>query len=279
VQYLTIMQAAERLGRDQSTVYSMVRAGRMQNVNKDRTGVALVAAADVHRVAFELRHAALQKTTELDLARTIKNILWPDDTVVVRADGTPDADSMTRALNRVKGRDALRFLPPEAYSVFGPSVINAAASKFPNGSCRTCWARLTASVHEDHSPRNEPAYRELLGHPCAEDVTAWAKQKRDARRELDEIKAHVTAAAAADRQARFRTEYEAAAKDLQRAQGRFNAVQASAAPRTRTAAATPKPYPLKGCGHPRGIPCSCRADAAHTCGVGSTVCINCEASR
>lgn len=236
MQFLTINQAAQRLGRDQSAVYSMVRAGRMKNLTEGRTGPALIASGDVQRVAFELRHKALSRVDELELAQRVRAILWPEEQVIVRADGRPDADSMGHAMNRVKGRSAIRLLPPEATDVFGVDVIDAAATTVQAGVCRTCWSRMSAAVHESTGPKNTPPYRELLGSPCPADVTAWAATDREARQKMQRLTHDQRARHDAEQAERIIREYQEASRAVHAATAAF-----AAANKARKARGLPVP--------------------------------------
>ena len=60
----------------------------------------------------------------------------------------------------------LRSAYPDAWRLFGPDVLRAAATQ--TSACRHCRARAAARVHQRPAHRLTPETRELLGEPCGD---------------------------------------------------------------------------------------------------------------
>lgn len=222
---MTLQHAAERLGISQQAAYDMLRAGRLTNVNPGRT--ALVSSAEVARVQLERRQAALRRIgDEVAFAVRVREIIWPAHRPVVRADGRVDAESAVHLAGLPRGKDALRLLPTDAYAVFGPDVLRAAATEWPRGACATCWSRLAAVVHETRGPDGSPACRVLLGDPCELDAAAWAQQRAQNREKLTRLRQQQEGRRRLDQADRVNAERTAAMRAVQAATRRFTAADA-----------------------------------------------------
>ncbi|MFG2638860.1 hypothetical protein ACGFX8_34865 [Streptomyces sp. NPDC048362] len=224
---LNVPAAARRLGTTEWAVRKMISAGRLPN--QARTGPALVASADVDRVVQERRAEALQRHPDTEaFARQVRTQLWPSEGVefVTLEDGRREVADGIRARHltgQPHGRDALATLHPDAAAIFGRAAVEVAAipSKTFGKACRTCFADMSARVHGGLRPTDAPAYRVLLGAPCAADRERWQTEARQAR----ELSARLRAAEERDRQqadrARAQAEFETARRDAETAASRL----------------------------------------------------------
>lgn len=235
--YLTAAQAAAHLGLETRSAYSLI-GKTLTNINAGRTGPILIPATEVQQLAYRRRHDALARVgDETTYATTIRNLLHPTKSPQLRADGRPDPASLERTLTAPRGKQALRtLLGGDAYCLWSPDVLQAAAMEPTPGVCRTCWARAGASVHQTRGPDDSESTRVLLGSPCPQDAKAWAAQRRETRQKVQQLRAKVRADADAEKLRRFTTEYRAALADVTAATKRFSAIE-----KQRKAAGLPIP--------------------------------------
>ncbi|TGB03197.1 helix-turn-helix domain-containing protein [Streptomyces sp. MZ04] len=173
--------AARRLGISEPAVRKMIAAGRLPN--RAHSSPAAVRAADVDRVRTERRAEALRRRPDpAAFARSVDATLHPPE----------DAYGPRSFEGRLpQGRDALRLLHADAFALWGRDVLEAAASlnRIRNaGGCPTCWAHMSAWVHNTPEPADDPATRLLLGEGCPVDRHRWAAEATARRREADRLK-------------------------------------------------------------------------------------------
>ncbi|MGW1063341.1 hypothetical protein ACWD4F_02290 [Streptomyces aureus] len=238
--------AARRLGVTEWAVRKMISAGRLPD--RAPSGPALVASADVDRVMSERRAEALNRHPDtMAFARQVRAQLWPDEVLtrqVTLIDGRTEqwavggyypADGQVAPAS---GREALRTLSPDAAALFGRAVLEVAALpvKAFTGSCRFCFADVSARVHGGLRPTDAPAFRVLLGEPCAADRKRWAAEAEANRSAMSRLRlAEGLRRAEAERsaaQAEFqtaRTAAETAASRLRSAARRVAAVDPAVA--------------------------------------------------
>lgn len=223
----TIAQAAARLGMSDRATHAMLTAGRLTRLNAPGTGPALVASAQVDRVALERRVEALRRVGDEEAyARRVMAILHPNREVQPRADGSTDAASMAAALGAPSGPAALRLLGGDPAALWGPDTVAAAAAENLH-ACRTCWARAAAGVHRTRQPDGSAACRILLGHPCELDTAAWAQQRAENRTALTRLRQQQEGRRRLDQADRVNGERTAAMRAVQAATRRFAAADAA----------------------------------------------------
>lgn len=224
---ISVAEAARRLSVSDVAAYAMVRAGRL--TNRASAGPAQLSADDVTRLAHRRRTEALRRTDTTALAAQVDGLLHPDES------GTRPGQNYLLP----RGVDALRLLPVDAFAVFGRDVLTAAAARSrlrTERACPTCFAHASARVHQTPEPRDEAAYRVLLGEPCAADRTRWAAEAEVSRAEAARLREQEAAArdeaakvrAAADFRA-ARVQAETAASRLRSAARAYAAVDPSVA--------------------------------------------------
>jgi hypothetical protein len=167
----------------------MIRAGRLGNLVAAGQRPAQIPRDDVARVLLERRAEALRSVgDEAAYAIQVQRTLWPADTATIRADGRADVAAAVEMMNVPRGLQALPLLPENPRKIWGLDVLTAAAKKFPVGTCRTCFARSAASVHESMAPRDTPACRVLLGPACTVCASAFAAEKRQTEKQMRELR-------------------------------------------------------------------------------------------
>jgi hypothetical protein len=168
----------------------MIRAGRLGNLVAAGQRPAQIPRDDVARVLLERRAEALRSVgDEAAYAVQVHRALWPaDNMATVRADGRVDVAAAVEMMNVPRGLQALALLPENPRKIWGLDVLTAAAKKFPVGTCRTCYARAAASVHESMAPRDTPACRVLLGPACTVCASAFAAEKRKTEKQMRELR-------------------------------------------------------------------------------------------
>ncbi len=196
---------------------AMIAAGRIPRRNA--AGPAVVVAADVDRVRSQRRAEAMRRHPDTAaFAQEIRRILWPmtdlpDDTVELADGRVEPRNTVPWSLNTpMSGTRALAFLPADAAAVFGPDVLQAAAApaRAFSGVCRTCFADAAARIHETLRPEDSPAYRALLGTPCATCRARFAAEAIAVRAELSRLKARVDAGTRTAAKERAQVEFNAA---------------------------------------------------------------------
>lgn len=276
--------AARRLGVTEWAVRKMITAGRLPN--RSRTGPALVASADVDRVIQERRAEALGRHPDpVAFARQVRAQLWPDEVLtrqVVLADGRterwatggyyPAAGQVAPA----SGPEALRTLTPDAAAVFGRAAVEVAAAPAEQfaGACGFCFADMSARVHGGLRPSDAPAYRVLLGEPCAADRQRWRAEAEANRAEMSRLRiTENTRRAEAERErARLefsaaRTAAEAAASRVRSAARAYAAVDPAVARQAAVQARRQAGFTTSG-----DLACGCSSDvycAAHAAVFGT----------
>jgi hypothetical protein len=152
MKYLSVSEAARRAGLTDRALYDDIADGQLTATGKP----ARLTEDAVDRFILNRQREYLAKIgNSSDLIRFA-----------------------TRARNRARELGGTRGthtqFDTDATAVFGPAAIKAARIPDQSGSCRWCWARLTASVHGGLQPGTDSelhdAYVELLGPPCGEDV-------------------------------------------------------------------------------------------------------------
>ncbi|MFJ5266175.1 hypothetical protein ACIQAC_37515 [Streptomyces sp. NPDC088387] len=172
---IPIAEAARRLSISDVTAYKIVNAGRLR-----ATGTpARVSAAAVTALTAARRSEALHRRGgALALAEEINRILHPGH----------DAHGFMSTLDNSPRREPLKLLHPDAFAIFGRDVLEAAAARDKLGGCPTCWARMSASVHQTTPPEDGAAHRLLLGTPCAADAVRWRTEAAARQRTADAVR-------------------------------------------------------------------------------------------
>lgn len=211
--YISVHQAAERLSVKPPAAYAMLTAGRLTNYGS--SGAAVVSEADVLRLTNERRAEALRRRSDLcALAREIMVQLAPPVT---------DLHGRSSAI-RING---LQLLHPDAFAVFGRDVLEAAAHREEianSGGCVTCWARMSARVHQRPEPRDTAEYKILLGQPCPKDTTRWRTEAEAARTEMARRRTAETAKRQEAERARLSAEFSTAQQAAQTAVSRVRTI-------------------------------------------------------
>ncbi|WP_432019159.1 helix-turn-helix transcriptional regulator [Streptomyces sp. 1222.5] len=276
---LNVPAAARRLGITEWAVRRMISAGRLPN--QARTGPALVASADVHRVMQERRAEALRRHPDAEaFARQVRAQLWPNEVLtrqVVLADGRMEQVPVgflptAGQVGPASGREALHTLTPDAAAVFGRAAVEVAAldPKTFTGACRFCFADMSAQVHGGLRPTDAPAYRVLLGEPCAADVQRWRAEGEAQRQEMSRLRAAEERDRRRADRARAQAEFEAARRDAETAASRLQkATRAYAAmnPSVARQAASQARQRVAFANRPTTsrIPAWCTCDASRQC--------------
>lgn len=232
--------AARRLGVSEPAVRKMISAGRLPD--RAPSGPALVASADVDRVMTERRAEALSRHPDtMAFARQVRAQLWPDEVLtrqVTLIDGRTEqwavggyhpADGQVAPAS---GREALRTLSPDAAALFGRAVLEVAALpvKAFTGSCRFCFADVSARVHGGLRPTDAPAFRVLLGEPCAADRKRWAAEADANRSAMSRLRITEERARRSAEQERTRLEFQAAQDAARTAASRLRSATQAYAP-------------------------------------------------
>jgi hypothetical protein len=224
---IPVAEAAQRLSISDVAVYEAMRAGRLERAPV--SGPARVTLASVQRMAADRRAEAQRRHSDLcALARQADSLLH----------APPGSEYLPPA-----GRGALRALSADTFALFGRDVLEAAASRDRirrEGGCPTCWAHMSAQVHQTHPPRDSAPYKILLGQPCAADTARWRAEIETNRVAMARLRAAENSRRAdAERsaaQAEFqaaRTAAEAAASRVRSAARRVAAVDPAVAAQAR----------------------------------------------
>ncbi|MGW4545494.1 hypothetical protein ACWEN4_03835 [Streptomyces violaceorubidus] len=258
MELISVAEAARRLSVSDVAAYAMVRAGRL--TNRAPGGPAQLSADEVTRLAHRRRAEALRRTDVSALAAQVDSLLHPDE-------------ANNRAGQRYlmpKGAEALKLLPTDAFAVFGRDVLTAAAARSrlrAERACPTCFAHASARVHITPEPRDEPAYRVLLGEPCAADRQRWSAEA-DARR-AEAARLREQEAAARHEAAKVR-----AAADFRAAQAQAETAASRLRSAARAYAAADPTVALQASAQGRGrAGCGCTRDrycAEHTAMFGTS---------
>lgn len=218
---LTPVQAGRRLGITDAAVRDMVHAGRLGNLTAAGHKPFAIPAADVARVQLERRSHALRRIgDEAAFARRCREQIWPK-APAPRADGRFDAAALAEALSVPSGHAALRLLPDYARELWGPTILETAATRFSGGACATCSARYAARVHGTFGPRDDEPTRILLGAPCGQCTTVLAAEARTARRKVQRLQQGEAEYRDRARLAQFDAEQRAAMAAVQKASSQF----------------------------------------------------------
>lgn len=218
---LTPVQAGRRLGITDRAITDMVAAGRLGNLTAAGHKPFAIPAADVARVQLERRTHALRRIgDEAAFARRIREQIWPK-APGPRADGRFDAATLVEAMSVPSGLAALRLLPDHANSLWGPSILETAATRFSGGTCGTCFARAAASIHGTFGPRDDEPTRILLGNPCGQCATALTTEARTARRKMQQLQQGEAEYRDRARLAQFDSEQRAAMAAVQKSSAQF----------------------------------------------------------
>ncbi|MGW2169935.1 hypothetical protein ACWC1C_05310 [Streptomyces sp. NPDC001705] len=259
MELISVAEAARRLSITDVTAYAMVRAGRL--TNQALTGPAQLSADEVARLAHRRRTEALRRTDVTALAAEVDGLLNP-----LPAAGTPGVQSYVLP----RGTDALKLLPVNAFAVFGRDVLTAAAARSrlrAERACPTCWAHASARVHITPEPRDEAAYRVLLGEPCAADRARWSAEAAAGRAEMARLRDREATARGEAAKARAADAFQAARREAETAAQRLRSA-------ARAYAAADPSVALQASAQGRGgAGCGCTADrycAAHTAVFGTS---------
>lgn len=214
---IPVADAARRLSISPVAAYEAMRSGRLERV--PRLDPARVTDASVQRMSSERRTEAQRRHSDLcALAR--------------QADSLLHAPAGSTYLPP-PGPEALRALSADTFAIFGRDVLEAAASRDrlrKDGSCPTCWARVSARVHQTHPPQDSAAYKILLGQPCGADRQRWAAEAETRRREMARLRSAEERNRRASEQARVRAELQTARAEAGTAASRLqNATRAMSA--------------------------------------------------
>ncbi|MFF3874678.1 hypothetical protein [Streptomyces sp. NPDC001978] len=253
---IPVPEAARMLSMSAVSTYDAMRSGRLERV--PGTTPARVTAASVSRLAADRRAEALLRRSDLcALAR--------------------QADSLLHALPGSTcapppGPEALKALSADTFAIFGRDVLEAAASRdriSKHGGCPTCWAHLSSRIHQTQPPRDEAAWKILLGQPCPKDRQRWAAESDARRREMASLRLTEQKRAREAEQAALRAEYETARTDVRRAASRLQTATRAYAPLDPSVAAQAAAQArerVEFANRPkRQRPAGCDCDADHQC--------------
>lgn len=262
MEVIPVAEAAQRLSISDVAVYEAMRAGRLEKV--PGSSPARVTLASVQRMAADRRAEAQRRHSDLCAAAR-------------QADSILHAPPGSEYLPPAGSREALRALSADAFALFGRDVLEAAASRErirKEGGCPTCWAHMSAQVHQTPPPRDSAEYKILLGQPCAADVQRWKAEAETNRSAMARLRlAEGLRRAEAERsaaQAEFqaaRTTAEAAASRLRSAARRVAAVDPAVAAQAGVQARRRAGFTASGdlsCGCSRTVYCPQHAAAFGT---------------
>jgi hypothetical protein len=207
----------------------MIHAGRLGNLTAAGHYPYSIPYSDVSRVMLERRNEALRrvKSSEADFARQCRAMIWPNRKAQPRADGNISVGDFLALNNIAEGLDALPHLPADAVALWGNDVLTTSALKFPTGTCKTCFARTAARVHETLPPRDTEAHRELLGPACGNTCKeTFGAEARDARRGLQRLRDAEQEFRDRRTVAAFRAEQRDVLKTVRQASRRFAEMEA-----------------------------------------------------
>ncbi|MEV7342902.1 hypothetical protein [Streptomyces sp. NPDC093544] len=263
MEHIPVAEAAQRLSISDVAVYEALRAGRL--VRAPGSDPARVTLASVQRMSADRRAEAMRRRSDLcALARQADSILH----------APPGSEYLPPA----GSREALRALSADTFAIFGRDVLEAAASRdsiLHEGGCPTCWAHMSAQVHQTHPPRDEAAYKILLGQPCAKDAQRWRAVSESNRAAMSRLRITEERARRTAEQDRARREFQAARRDAEAAASRLrSATQAMSTidpsvVRDTTAQArrrgTFSHTPVPGYVRVSTVPPGCDCDVQHQC--------------
>lgn len=259
---IPVAEAAQRLSISDVAAYEALKAGRLEK--RPGPGPARVTLASVQRMAADRRAEAQRRHSDLcALARHADSILH----------APPGSEYLPPAGSRA----ALAMLTADTFAIFGRDVLEAAASRDKirhEGGCPTCWAHMSAQVHQTHPPRDSAAYKILLGQPCEADRARWRAETEANRTAMARLRtAEGLRRAEAERsaaQAEFqtaRTVAETAASRLRSAARRVAAVDPAVAAQAGVQARRRAGFTASGdlaCGCSRTVYCPQHAAAFGT---------------
>lgn len=254
---ISVAEAAQRLSISDVAVYEALRAGRL--VRAPGPGPARVSLASVQRMAADRRAEALRRHSDLcALARQVDSLLH----------APPGSEYLPPA-----GRGALKVLSADTFAVFGRDVLEAAASRDQirrEGGCPTCWAHMSAQVHQTHPPRDSAPYKILLGQPCAADRERWRAETEANRAAMARLRAAENTRRAEAERSAARAEFQAARTAAEAAASRLQSATRAYAPFDRSIgrqAAAQAPRRATFANQPRTsrIPDWCTCDVQHQC--------------
>ena len=196
MEHIPVAEAAQRLSISDVAAYEALRAGRL--VRAPGSGPARVSLASVQRMAADRRAEAQRCHSDLcALARHADSLLH----------APPGSEYLPPP-----GREALRVPSADTFAVFGRDVLEAAASRDRirrEGGCPTCWAHMSAQVHQTHPPRDSAPYKILLGQPCPADTRRWRAEADANRAAMSRLRITEERSRRAAEQDRARREFQA----------------------------------------------------------------------
>ncbi|MEU8866905.1 hypothetical protein [Streptomyces umbrinus] len=213
---IPVAEAAQRLSMRPVSTYEAMRTGRLTRV--PGSDPARVTLASVQLLADQRRLEAQRRRSDLcALARHVDSLLH-----------APAGSTYLPP----PGPGALKIVPADAFAIFGRDVLEAAANRgwIRKDGCPTCWARMSAKVHQTFGPRDEAAFKILLGQPCAADRAHW-------RAEAEERRRATVRTESAERVRRTEAERTAARAEFRAAQSAAEAAASRLAGATRVLAA------------------------------------------
>ncbi|MFG2729477.1 hypothetical protein [Streptomyces canus] len=208
MEVIPVAEAAQRLSISDVAVYSAMKAGRLERV--PGSDPARVTLASVQRMTADRRAEAMQRRSDLcTLARQADSLLHapPGSTYL------PPAGS----------REALRALSADTFAIFGRDVLEAAASRDQirkASGCPTCFADLSARVHQTRPPRDEAAYKILLGQPCPADRQRWRAEAEANRNAMARLRTAENLRRAEAERTAAQAEFQAARRGAEAAASR-----------------------------------------------------------
>lgn len=217
----SVRETAARLGASQGATYAWIASGRLTA----HPGAPVRVTEDsIRRLQYERRRETLARigVSEPEYAQIIMRRLHPDTTVITRANGQPDPDSLNAAMNAPRGIDVLPLLGSDPAALWGVDVIRAAATvNWPPDVCRTCWARTAAQVHGTREPDGSDACRTLLGPGCTACQTAITAAAAENRTQLRRARQQLQGQERLDQVDRVNRERAAAMRAVREASAQF----------------------------------------------------------
>jgi hypothetical protein len=160
MEWLTVADAATRLGVTESRVYQLRSAGAL--ARNDAGHVALADVRKFERVRWYEATSKLGGELKLAvLAEGVRERLHPKN-------------RMTAVLS--SGVDAIPSLPGDVRVALGLNNLTAAAAPDEHG-CRWCWSNISYRVHGGVDPDDSPVFRALFAsQPCPRDIRRWQER-------------------------------------------------------------------------------------------------------
>jgi hypothetical protein len=155
-EWLSVKDAATRLGLSGSRVYQLRKAGVLKrNADGD------VSAADVRTFARITHHAAMSK------------VGGPEHLALLAAGVRERLHAAAHSYPGVCGPAAIPKLNGDVVAALGFNCVTEAARPGTAG-CHWCWSNITYRVYGGVDPGDTPVYRALFGdEPCPRDRERW----------------------------------------------------------------------------------------------------------